>query len=215
MEKSESKEKTKTWDYRMHLFGDATMPKTIIKIFFFVVLSILFFVVLLEIIDGNISLDVFLELATVFGLIYLGLIVLTLVSYYIVFAMIHGGKYDIIYQMDDKGVSFITAKGSMNKAKKAAVFGALVGIAAGSLTAVGSNMIAGSRSSMYTKFASVTRVVVHKKKKKMILTESHVAKNHIYANEDDFEEIERYIVDRCKKAKVIVKGQNCDRQKAN
>lgn len=158
MEKSENKEKTKTWDYRMHLFGDATVPKTLIKIFFFIILSILFFVVLLEIIDGNISLDVFVELAAVFGLIYLGLIVLTLFTYYIVFALIHGGKYDIIYQMDAKGVSFIIAKGSMDKVKKTAFFGAIAGIAAGSLTTIGSSMLAGTRNSMYTRFASVPRL---------------------------------------------------------
>ncbi len=194
-----------TWDYRMRIFKDASVPKTLIKIFLFTVIAIMVFVLALALIEGDLTTSVFIEVAEGFGLVFLGLTVLTLLSYYVVFAAIHGGKYDIVYKMDDKGVSFITAKGTMDKVKKTALLGAVAGIAAGSLPTVGSSILAATRSSMYTKFAAVTKVVIYGRNKKLVLTESHIAKNHIYAQQDNFEQISKHILGKCTKAKVISK----------
>ena len=194
-----------TWDYRMRIFKDASVPKTLIKIFLFIVIAIMVFVLVLALIEGDLTTSVLIEVAEVFGLVFLGLTLLTLIAYYIVFAVLHGGKYDIVYKMDEKGVSFITAKGTMDKVKKMALIGAVAGIAAGSLPTIGSNILAGTRSSMYTKFSAVTKVVVYNRSKKLVLTESHVAKNHIYAEQDNFEQISKHILKKCTKAKVISK----------
>ena len=189
----------------MRIFKDASVPKTLIKIFLFTVIAIMIFVLGLALIEGDLTASVFIEVAEGFGLVFLGLTVLTLLSYYIVFAAIHGGKYDIVYKMDDKGVSFITAKGTMDKVKKTALLGAVAGIAAGSLSTVGSSILTATRSSMYTKFSAVTKVVIYNRSKKLVLTENHVAKNHIYAEQDDFEMISKHLLEKCTKAKVINK----------
>ena len=116
-----------TWDYRMRIFKDASVPKTLIKIFLFIVIAIMVFVLVLALIEGDLTTSVLIEVAEVFGLVFLGLTLLTLIAYYIVFAALHGGKYDIVYKMDEKGVSFITAKGTMDKVKKMALIGAVAG----------------------------------------------------------------------------------------
>ena len=75
-----------TWDYRMRIFKDASVPKTLIKIFLFIIIAIMVFVLVLALIEGDLTTSVLIEVAEVFGLVFLGLTLLTLIAYYIVFA---------------------------------------------------------------------------------------------------------------------------------
>ena len=178
----------------MSLYKNPTILLLVLKIFFWVCFGIWIFSILMRGCDASDSED-FLDMAlndSKFFLIFTaGFMLLCLIGYYF-YALIMGGKYCVIFEMDEKGVLH---KQMPKQAKKAEVIKALTvlaGLASRNITttAVGLN----ARTEMYTEFASVKSVKA-KRRRNLIKVNETLSHNQVYASAGDFDFVLRYILD--------------------
>lgn len=187
-----------SWHHEIDLLKDVSIIMTVWKIFSLCASFPAIVVMLTELYDGSSIIGKLSILLKMYAIIWGISTALLFISYYLVFVPMHGGKYRIMFEMDDKGIRHIVASRQMKKARKVAFLGVLVGVFSRSPMLAGSSIISGTRKSMYTSFAGVTKIVLYPKKNKIILVEEHIARNMIYTAPEDFVEVSRYIIGRCK-----------------
>ena len=128
----------------------------------------------------------------VFGVIF----VLTLLGYLLVAAM-YGGKYCVLFEMDEKGVSHAQLP---KQFKKAQVMGLVSALAGGSLGTVAPGLLAASRNSLYSDFSSV-RTIKPKPGQHLIKVNAPLSKNQIYVDDQDYQFVLDFIRSHCPKAR--------------
>ena len=130
-------------------------------------------------------------------LIILGVIVvLTLLGYLLVAAM-YGGKYCVLFEMDEKGVSHTQLP---KQFKKAQVMGLVSAFAGGSPGTVAPGLLAATRNSLYSDFRSV-RTIKPKPGQHLIKVNAPMSKNQIYVEDQDFQFVLDFIRSHCPKAR--------------
>ncbi|MDO4488020.1 MAG: hypothetical protein Q4B67_02865 [Eubacteriales bacterium] len=138
-----------------------------------------------------------------FAITYGIMFVLSIVAY-LILAAIYGGKYVVVFEMDDRGIEHIQQK---KQFKKAEVIGELL-LIAGALKnnpgAMGKGLLTASHSSIYSPFEVVKKVILIPDKCTIKLN-SLFAKNQIYLPYEDYAFVMEYILLRCHNAKVIEK----------
>ena len=183
------------WTYSKSLFKDPTIFLLIWKIFFFILLGIVAFILLLGLIDG--SLPSLRDLA-VFGYILLGMTLLVGVGY-LLYALIMGGYYTVEFEMDEKGINHRQIAAQAEKAKKLGKATALAGAASGRIGAIGAG-IGAQRTEMYTDFSKVRKVKTYPRRD-LIKVNERFGHNQVYASKDDFVFVSDYIISHCKNVK--------------
>lgn len=120
---------------------------------------------------------------------------------YLVYAAMMGGKYSVIFEMDEKGINHIQTKSSAQKSRRIASATQIAGLAGGSPTTLGAGINA-SRTEMYTDFARVKRVIA-RPMFHLIKLSAPFNHNQVYVHKEDFAFVKDYIVAHCpsKKAK--------------
>ena len=141
------------WAYELNLYKNPTILFLIWKIFGGILLALWLFMVVLEVIDDNLSLDNLFELTVGLLLFSLGFGLICLLGY-LLYALIMGGKYCVLFEMDDKGIHHIQMEAQIKKVEAISILTKLVGAMAGRPGVVGTGMLAGARTSMYTSFLS-------------------------------------------------------------
>ena len=184
------------WQYDVNLFKNTTVLFLILKIFLIPFAAIFVFVNVIDILKWGF--DSFLSNLKIFGLVFLVLIAVVFISY-LIYAAIMGGKYSVIFEMDEKGINHRQIPSQAKKAKKIAGLTAAGGAASGSLSTIGIG-IAASRTEMYSEFSKVKRIKVYPRKNLIKLNET-LEHNQVYAADADFEFVKNYISERCPNAK--------------
>ena len=183
------------WVYEVGLFKNPTYFLLIWKIFFSVFLGIFVFIMILDAIqNSDFFPDMFLTNLKVFGYFIIGMTVIVGISYCI-YAAIMGGKYCVIFEMDENGINH---KQMPKQAKKANLISALTvlgGIAAGNLSTVGVGLIS-ARTEMYSEFAKTRKVKAYPRRE-LIKVNGLLSHNQVYAEKEDFEFVKDYILSRC------------------
>ncbi len=182
------------WVYEFKLLNNPTILFLLWKIFGFIMLGMWVFVLALEVTDRGFQLANILEVSKGFGFAFLGMMALVLVGY-LFYALIMGGKYCVLFEMDEDGVTHSQMEKQVKKSQLIAAITALAGIAAGSASAVGTGILSASKSSMRTEFAKV-RKIVPDKKRGVIKVNELLMKNQVYADGEDFDFVLDYIVKR-------------------
>ena len=154
------------WAYELNLYKNPTILFLIWKIFGGILLALWLFMVVLEVIDDNLSLDNLFELTVGLLLFSLGFGLICLLGY-LLYALIMGGKYCVLFEMDDNAM-------------------------AGRPGVVGTGMLAGARTSMYTSFADV-RSVESCPGRNLIKVNELLNKNQVYAEDEDFDFVLNFI----------------------
>ena len=185
------------WVYELNLYKNPTILFLIWKIFGFVLLGIWLFMVILEIIDDNLSLDTLMDITSVFLLLALGFGLLCLIGY-LLYALMMGGKYCVLFEMDDRGVHHIQMESQIKKVEAISILTMLVGAMAGRPGAVGTGMLAGARTNMYTAFVDV-RNVESCPGRDLIKVNELLNKNQVYAEKEDFDFVLNFILTHTKK----------------
>lgn len=128
------------------------------------------------------------------------LLVLSIVSY-LILAALYGWKYQVLFEMTDKQVTHIQMPKQFKKAEAIGWLTAFVGSLAGKpyMVALGSNVAV--RNTSTSEFESV-EVVKVRRKWHTIHVDYLLDKNQVYAEDADFDFVERFILERCVKAKV-------------
>ena len=181
------------WIYEMSLFKNPTIFLLIWKIFFFIFIGILGFIMLLDIFEGNMDLERLLFDLKLMGIVVAVLTVVIGISM-LIYAAIMGGKYVVMFEMDDRGVNHMQAPHQAKKARKIGAATALLGAASGNFTTMAAGMNA-TRTEMYSEF-SKTRKVKAYPRRDLIKVNGLLNHNQVYAAREDFDFVYNYIVQR-------------------
>ncbi|MBQ7715206.1 MAG: zinc ribbon domain-containing protein [Clostridia bacterium] len=183
------------WYYEMSLFKNPTIFFLIWKIFFFVVLGIFVFMTVVSASDGIDPFgEVVLRNLKYFGYFVAGMTALVGISY-LIYAAIMGGKYCVIFEMDEAGVNHRQIPKQARKAEKIADFAMLAGLAAGKPYMFGAGAAA-ARTEMYSDFSKVKKVKDYPRRNiiKVIQT---LNRNQVYAAAEDFDFVKNFIIYHC------------------
>ena len=186
------------WRYDVNLLKDLDIFWLIWKVLFFSLALIFSIGVISDIVRWGFDAVTDIKNYRVFLYIMLGMTVITAVSYFI-YASIMGGKYCIVFEMDEQGVNHRQTDVQAKKAKKIAKATTLAGAAAGSLSTMGAGLGA-ARTEMYTAFSKV-RKVKPCPRKKLIKVNEILNHNRVYTHPEDFEFVHQFIISHCENLK--------------
>ena len=186
------------WVYEVNLFKNLTFFFMVWKIFLFIFLGIFTFVTFIELINGGNVLGNIKAMG-------IALVVMTAVVAlgYLLYAAIMGGKYCVIFELDDRGINHKQVSKQAKKAQTISRLTIMAGLLAGNLTTVGVGMNS-ANTEMYTEFAKVKKVKAFRKKGLIKLREI-LSNNQVYVFGEDMDFVSKYILDRCVNAKKEIK----------
>ena len=110
------------WAYEFNLFTNPTILFTVIKVFLGIIIALVVFgiiVLIPDLVQGYAGAE---DVAGVFmsgGGMALLFIVLTIIGY-VVYALMNGGKYCVVFTMDDEGITHKQLPRSLRKPRSSA-----------------------------------------------------------------------------------------------
>lgn len=182
------------WVYELSLYRNPTILFLIWKIFFWIIVGLWAFLVILELGDTDFWFKGFINLTKIFAVIAAGMFVLCALGYF-VYALIMGGKYCVMFEMDDAGVLHQQMERQVKKAQAISAITALLGAVSKNPTTAGIGMTSGAHTSMYSEFKKV-RSVKFSPHRHVIKLNEPFNKNQVYAEKEDFEFVKNYILER-------------------
>ncbi len=189
------------WVYELNMWKNPTLVITIWKVLMlasFVPALLVFF---LNLEDGiGSAFLAFVKIMVIVAGIVTGLMLLA----YPLVAIMNGGIYCVIFEMDDKSVKHIQMQKQFKKSQILAMIVSIAGVMTGNIQATAAGMLAGSKQSTLSSFENVKSITVNEKRH-VIYVDEKLTKNQVYADTGDFAFISNTIISRCKKAKVIYK----------
>lgn len=191
------------WAYEMNMWKNPTLVITAWKVMFLAALFPALLMFILALVDGDgivAALDVFIRVLGIAFAIVTGLLLLA----YPLVAFINGGKYCVVFEMDDYWVKHIQMQKQFKKSQVLSMIVVLAGALAKNPQTAGAGLLAGSKQSLISNFDQVKTIVVREKRNVIYLNES-LTRNQVYADAADFAFIRDYIISCCKKARVSYK----------
>ena len=185
------------WVSEFDMLSNPAILFLLFKVFGFSISCVGVFIMLLGLFDGDGMEAVWLGVrvtlimcAIFFFLILLG---------YLLVAAIYGGKYVVMFEMDDEGILHRQFQKEVEKVKALAWISALAAIASGNPTAAGTGILVATKTSSYSSFSAVRSVKAYPRRH-LIKVNEPFCKNQIYVD-DDFEFVYTFICNHCPKAK--------------
>lgn len=191
------------WVYEFNLFTNPTILFTVLKILLgIVVVGIVIMLVGMvpDLARGYANGSDVVDTLRFGGIFILFFFVLTCVGY-AVYAVMQGGKYCVVFTMDESGITHKQLPRQFEKAQVISALNVVAGIATGSPTQVGTGFITATRNSISSDFAAV-RSVKGSKPLRVIKVNEPLAKNQVYVDADDYDFVFNYICDHCPNAKT-------------
>lgn len=179
------------WRYDLDLYRSPIIFFLVWKILFFITLGIFVFVFIADAVNGNADSDTIIENLKFFGYFVLGMTVVTGMGYFL-YALIMGGKYSVIFEMDEHSITHRQIPSQAKKARAISKATATAGALSGNVTAVGVG-INSSRTEMTTDFSAVRKVISYPRFH-LIKVNELLEKNQVYAAKEDFDFVLNYIV---------------------
>ena len=173
------------WVYELNLYTNPTILFLIWKIFGYICLGMWVIMLLLNMGDNDFWWDGFLDMTQACLLFTLGFFALCLIGY-LVYAVMVGGKYCVLFEMNEKGVNHIQMEPQVKKADMIGTLTMLAGMVAGKPGVIGTGLLAKSRTSMYSSFDSVKSVEAFPSRN-LIKVNEFLNKNQVYAEKEDFD----------------------------
>lgn len=189
------------WVYEMNMWKNPTLVITIWKVLLLAALAPALLIFFLGLEDGIGS--AFLAFFQVMGIVAVVVTGLMLFAYPLV-SVLNGGKYCVMFEMDDACVKHIQMQNQFQKSQVLAFAVTLAGAMTGNMQVAGAGMLAGSKQSSLSRFDQVRSITVHAKRHVIYVNEK-LSHNQVYADSADFAFVRDAIINRCKKAKVTYK----------
>lgn len=192
----------KTWVYEVNMWRSPILIWTILKVMLLSAAVPIGLVVGLTLAEQGVSesLRVVKNMVPIFILILLGLLLVA----YVMVAIVNGGKYMVVFEMDDEKVIHRQIEKQFKKQQVIAMITTMAGALAGNPTVAGSGLLAATKVTQVSEFKKVRKVIV-RKRYHVIYLNGPFGRNQVYANSQDFDEILNQIITSCKKAKVKVR----------
>lgn len=182
------------WYYEFNMLKNPMVFRTVLKIFFYILLGIWAFLLLLNIIEGNFDTNSMIEIAKAMGITAGIIFALSVISYFIL-AGIYGFKYCVLFEMNNECIKHIQMKKQFEKAKAIAWVEAIIGIASGKLNVTGSALLSGTKSQLTTDFNKAKKVKAIKKHN-TIKIDAPFSHNQIYVSDEDFDFVLNFIKEK-------------------
>ena len=181
------------WVYELSMLKNPAIFLTLLKIFGAIIGGIW---LLLNIMDGFSN---FLETTKIMAFILAGLCALILLSYLIVAAM-NGGKYCVLFEMDEQQIAHIQLPRQFEKAQVAGWIAALAGVLAGVPAATGAGILAASRNKLTNQFSKV-RSINPMPARNTIYVKGALKSNQIYVDDAGFQFVLDFLRSHCPNAR--------------
>jgi len=188
------------WVYELKLLKNPAILCVIWKIIVGAFLGVWLFVMLLSLGDTHFWWDGFWSEAKMFALLTALMLALSLLAY-LFYAAVMGGKYCVLFEMDENGIRHTQAPRQFKKAQLLAAITALSGMKSGHIGTVGTGLLAGSKVSSYSEWHLVKSIAVHPRLN-LIKVNAPLNKNQVYAEDTDFAFVRQYILTHCAEAKL-------------
>lgn len=182
------------WSYEFSLLKNPTILFLLWKIFGFIILGMWLFFVAIEVFESGIVINKLLENAKYFAYFAIGMMIFVLIGY-LIYSIIMGGKYCVLFEMDEKGVKHSQMQKQVKKSQLISAITMLVGAISNNPTAAGAGALSAAKSSMYTSFDRV-RSVKSNRRRGVIKLNERFMKNQVYADGEDFDFVLNYIMSR-------------------
>lgn len=179
------------WYYEFKLMKNPTILKLLWKIFFWIFVVMWAFLSIVNASQGHFNFKDFLEFSKYFLLILVGVEVLVAISYFI-YAAVQGFKYCVMFEMDEEGVTHTQMHKQFKKSQAISFITMMMGAAAGKPGAVGTGLLAASKSAMSSSWKSVKSIEIIRKHE-VIKLNGKLNKNQVYALPEDFTFVEEFI----------------------
>ena len=184
------------WVYEMNMLKNPTIFFTVLKVMMISVGIVWLFGLVIGL--GNMSLDYFLFWTKLTGIMIGIFFVLTIIGVLITAAVL--GKYVVLFEMDEKGVTHIQMPRQVKKAEVIGLITALVGAMAKSPTTIGAGVLATAKTKSTSEFVNVRRVKA-RRRFNLIKVNQLLDKNQVYVADEDFDFVYNFIKSRCINAK--------------
>ena len=182
------------WLYEMNMVTNPTIFLTVFKIFFWIILvGWVLFGFFLYVIHGDWK--GLLGMSKAMLLVLAGFAVLTALGVLVVAAMYHG-KYKVLFEMDEKGVTHTPLPGQLQKARNLGALTVLAGLAAKSPSVAGAGILSMGKQGSTSEFVKVRRVV-SRRFLHLIKVNQLLERNQVYVGDEDFDFVYQYIKSRC------------------
>ena len=174
------------WIYEFDMKKNPVILLTILKVFGLVCAGLWVLLAILSLVDGDPFLAALWGPGKVILLIFAGFAVLTVPSYLIVSA-VNGGRYIVLFEMDEKGVTHTQEPKQFTRAQGLHWLAALAGAALHDPALAGAGFAQATRSgSLRTDFDRVRSMKVLRRWNTVKLNQPLV-KNQVYAEKEDFD----------------------------
>lgn len=180
------------WVYEMPILRNPTIFLLVWKIFFFIILGIFALMSVFDAVEWPNEIgERLLNNLKFFGYFVIGMTVLVGISL-LVYAAIMGGKYTVVFEMDEQGVNHKQLPKQAKKAQAIGAIAALVGAAAGNHATAGAGILSAARTEMYSEFSKVRKVKACPRRH-LIKVNQFLFKNQVYADKADFDFVLNYV----------------------
>ena len=193
---------TYRWAYEFNLYRNPTILLTIVKIFAIVIAALFALSLVMNMTNSwfwDDPLGETLETLKFGGILALVMLALSVVGY-LVYAVMMGGKYCVMFEMNEQGVVHRQYDKQVEKAQVVSAINVLAGLATGNITQVGIGLNS-AQSELSSDFSAV-RSVRGNRALGVIKVNELLAKNQVYVDYYDYDFVFGYIRDHCPNAKI-------------
>lgn len=181
------------WVYELNMLTNPIIFWTVLK----VLGGVWLFLYVFMLIFGDFA--TFWEAFRIFAYVMAGIVALSLMGYLVVAAM-YKGKYVVLFEMDEDGISHTQMPRQYKKAQVLSAFTVLAGLASGKPSTVGAGILAATKNSSTSVFESVRKVKA-RRRLHVIKVNQLLNKNQVYVPDEDFDFVYDFIKSRCPHAK--------------
>lgn len=186
------------WFYEFPMFANPTILITVWKVMMLSGLApalLVFFVTL-----GDGIGKAFSEFATVYGIMF-GIITVLSVLGYGILALSYNGKYIVLFTMDETSVIHSQQNKQFKKAQGMAWLLTFLGAAGKNPGRVGQGLLVSSKNTTSSTFESVKSVIGIPRRNTIKVNET-LSKNQVYVHPEDYEFVWEFITSRCNNASI-------------
>lgn len=181
------------WVYELNMLTNPIIFWTVLK----VLGGVWLFLYVFMLIFGDFA--TFWEAFRIFAYVMAGIVALSLMGYLVVAAM-YKGKYVVLFEMDEDGISHTQMPRQYKKAQVLSAFTVLAGLASVKPSTVGAGILAATKNSSTSVFENVRKVKA-RRRLHVIKVNQLLNKNQVYVPNEDFDFVYDFIKSRCPHAK--------------
>ena len=183
------------WVYDVNLFTNPTVFFDVVKVMLISLVIMVAIVLLIGLLGGDLDWDLVKSMGIGFGWGSLFVVGLSLVGY-LVYAIIVGGKYTVLFTLDEKELVHQEYGKSLDKAKLIGNLTMLAGVASGRVGTIGTGLLAKSRTTMTSELKNVRRVIP-RRWMNTIKVNQLLFKNRVYVKKADFDFVYQFLCEHC------------------